>query len=114
RRLSSYSRVVFFNDPAPTELYTLSLHELFRSNGARIREADATWNGDLGQYVYDDGWHYDALANAVVLTGTAVPDFNADVKVWYLDRKSTRLNSSHVKISYAVFCLKKKKRQQHS
>src|SRR5690554_7718412 len=29
--------------------------------------------------------------------------------VWYLDRKSTRLNSSHVRISYAVFCLKKKK-----
>src|SRR5690606_30705358 len=31
-----------------------------------------------------------------------------------LDRKSTRLNSSHVKISYAVFCLKKKKKQSHS
>src|SRR5690606_39866025 len=30
---------------------------------------------------------------------------------WTLDRKSTRLNSSHVKISYAVFCLKKKRRQ---
>src|SRR5699024_12825784 len=30
------------------------------------------------------------------------------------DRKSTRLNSSHVSISYAVFCLKKKKNQQHS
>src|SRR5690606_40197558 len=29
---------------------------------------------------------------------------------WQIDRKSTRLNSSHVKISYAVFCLKKKKR----
>src|SRR5207302_5496755 len=31
----------------------------------------------------------------------------------FLDRKSTRLNSSHVKISYAVFCLKKKKKKQH-
>src|SRR5436309_12539374 len=30
-----------------------------------------------------------------------------------LDRKSTRLNSSHVKISYAVFCLKKKKKKKH-
>src|SRR3989442_8768778 len=29
------------------------------------------------------------------------------------DRKSTRLNSSHVRISYAVFCLKKKKKKQH-
>src|SRR3712207_7805357 len=32
----------------------------------------------------------------------------------YLDRKSTRLNSSHANISYAVFCLKKKKKHQHS
>src|SRR5438874_10674103 len=31
-----------------------------------------------------------------------------------LDRKSTRLNSSHVEISYAVFCLKKKKNKQHN
>src|SRR5690606_42055551 len=31
---------------------------------------------------------------------------------WVLDRKSTRLNSSHVKISYAVFCLKKKKNDE--
>src|SRR5690554_7362988 len=32
---------------------------------------------------------------------------------WKLDRKSTRLNSSHVRISYAVFCLKKKKKTKH-
>src|SRR5438874_10536758 len=31
---------------------------------------------------------------------------------WHLDRKSTRLNSSHVEISYAVFCLKKKKKKK--
>src|SRR3712207_7290145 len=33
---------------------------------------------------------------------------------WTLDRKSTRLNSSHANISYAVFCLKKKKSEQHT
>src|SRR5690349_21906040 len=33
-------------------------------------------------------------------------------KAWTQDRKSTRLNSSHVEISYAVFCLKKKKKKQ--
>src|SRR5690349_21974274 len=33
---------------------------------------------------------------------------------WLLDRKSTRLNSSHVEISYAVFCLKKKKKKQYT
>src|SRR5688572_31602365 len=43
-----------------------------------------------------DGWFYDAVTNSVV--------FNAD-------RKSTRLNSSHSQISYAVFCLKKKTHQ---
>src|SRR5436309_12259501 len=35
---------------------------------------------------------------------------DADVRTYTRDRKSTRLNSSHVKISYAVFCLKKKKK----
>src|SRR5437868_12059552 len=37
-------------------------------------------------------------------------DINWKKKLYYLDRKSTRLNSSHVSISYAVFCLKKKKK----
>src|SRR5687768_13908485 len=37
------------------------------------------------------------------------PHFTGDAKVWGRDRKSTRLNSSHGYISYAVFCLKKKK-----
>src|SRR5690554_7141599 len=35
-----------------------------------------------------------------------------DIDVWTEDRKSTRLNSSHVRISYAVFCLKKKKKKK--
>src|SRR5436305_8993617 len=38
----------------------------------------------------------------------------APYRAVYLDRKSTRLNSSHVRISYAVFCLKKKKGQSHA
>src|SRR5258708_29929141 len=38
----------------------------------------------------------------------------ADAKITYRDRKSTRLNSSHQIISYAVFCLKKKKKQHHT
>src|SRR2546428_1742068 len=40
---------------------------------------------------------------------SATPQFFADVAVFAKDRKSTRLNSSHDQISYAVFCLKKKK-----
>src|SRR5690606_40247638 len=45
------------------------------------------------------------------LSTLAVPRFRA-AKQWR-DRKSTRLNSSHVKISYAVFCLKKKKKNHN-
>src|SRR3712207_8531948 len=40
-----------------------------------------------------------------------VPDAEHDLRPVPLDRKSTRLNSSHANISYAVFCLKKKKNQ---
>src|SRR5207302_9822464 len=39
-----------------------------------------------------------------------IAELGVELGVW-LDRKSTRLNSSHVKISYAVFCLKKKKKK---
>src|SRR5690349_22713917 len=45
-----------------------------------------------------------------LLIGFALVDFDQR----RLDRKSTRLNSSHVEISYAVFCLKKKKKQKHN
>src|SRR3712207_7531601 len=43
----------------------------------------------------------------IALTGTPVE--NRLTELWAVDRKSTRLNSSHANISYAVFCLKKKK-----
>src|SRR5204863_8332400 len=74
----------FFNDTATTEIYTLSYTTLFRSMFFAA--------------------FFGALYYARLL---AVPDLGSiDNK---LDRKSTRLNSSHVEISYAVFCLKKKK-----
>src|SRR5262245_66073294 len=80
----------FFNDPATTEIYTLSLHDALPisrprptsgrpSRGSRRRSA------------------------AVRSSETPRPR---------PDRKSTRLNSSHLGISYAVFCLKKKKKKQ--
>src|SRR3712207_8920305 len=64
------------------------------------------------------GWIGSSLAR---VTGSTNPsDFRAegndgfwhlwDVSVWSADRKSTRLNSSHANISYAVFCLKKKQK----
>src|SRR5215510_1235266 len=71
----------FFNDTATTEIYTLSLHDALPISGAERAEAQA-W-ASLARLILGDS------------DGTA-------------DRKSTRLNSSHVAISYAVFCLKKK------
>src|SRR5437870_13006644 len=72
----------FFNDTATTEIYTLSLHDalpIWRSRSVVVRGS---------------GVDTDVFAPSPEPTG---------------DRKSTRLNSSHVAISYAVFCLKKKK-----
>src|SRR5690606_40272524 len=44
----------------------------------------------------------------------AAPTGHGHLRIQAIDRKSTRLNSSHVKISYAVFCLKKKKTRQRA
>src|SRR5690554_7777081 len=57
---------------------------------------------------------YTTLFRSVMATALALPPFAAswwarNLKKSWPDRKSTRLNSSHVRISYAVFCLKKKK-----
>src|SRR2546430_14792860 len=82
QRLSPF---FFFNDTATTEIYTLSLHDalpIFRG-GAR----------DAFQ-ITDSGF---AVRRVRIARGRE------------RDRKSTRLNSSHSQISYAVFCLKKKK-----
>src|SRR5258708_30789887 len=75
----------FFNDTATTEIYTLSLHDALPI----LRDFIAV--GDIQS------------DRATALEGIA---WGVDFE---LDRKSTRLNSSHQIISYAVFCLKKKK-----
>src|SRR2546430_9186189 len=75
----------FFNDTATTEIYTLSLHDALPIYFDGDGKADILWrNKSTGQ-------------NAIwFMNGGSI------------DRKSTRLNSSHSQISYAVFCLKKK------
>src|SRR3712207_9366983 len=82
----------FFNDTATTEIYTLSLHDALPI----LAEAMAA-DHDLALLAL---WAEPAMAHAAFLSG-------AEGAV-VLDRKSTRLNSSHANISYAVFCLKKK------
>src|SRR3712207_7152566 len=100
----------FFNDPATTEIYTLSLHDALPiyarlAAGAARVHAGGRRRGPrprAGGHVKSDG---------VALTALAVTLLVALLGVWELhsDRKSTRLNSSHANISYAVFCLKKNK-----
>src|SRR5688572_32413268 len=88
-RFSLFFFFFFFNDPPTTEIYTLSLHDAL------------------------------PIFEAVdVARGAGVLEIEVDLELLLIrilfgglgDRKSTRLNSSHSQISYAVFCLKKKKK----
>src|SRR5438874_7047471 len=76
----------FFNDTATTEIYTLSLHDALPIFDTKVPGP--------GKDIFGMAMSY--------------PDIQ---QLQTLDRKSTRLNSSHVEISYAVFCLKKKKKK---
>src|SRR3712207_7676473 len=84
----------FFNDTATTEIYTLSLHDALPISGTPAEHMA------LGAFF--------SAAEVIPLTFLTV-------EAWSFlqlgDRKSTRLNSSHANISYAVFCLKKKNDQ---
>src|SRR5690606_41807633 len=98
---------------APTELYTLSLHDALPISAVAQDQRDRP--GRLHQWVLLRrpellGHRWRPPARLSLLPHWAG---RRDVRVrpprLDQDRKSTRLNSSHVKISYAVFCLKKKK-----
>src|SRR5690606_42149342 len=81
----------FFNDPPTPELYTLSLHDalpIYRPSA------------------------YPEYPRQPAGPARRLPDERRPGRGQ--DRKSTRLNSSHVKISYAVFCLKKKKKENRT
>src|SRR5260221_12138313 len=89
----------FFNDTATTEIYTLSLHDalpIFLARVARIPRVDARLAA-----IPPPG---PRQARAPPLCEDRLPGPEGHPP----DRKSTRLNSSHTVISYAVFCLKKK------
>src|SRR3712207_9467010 len=87
---------VFFNDTATTEIYTLSLHDALPILGRHVGGDDAR-RGDDGAVADRHAGEDERLV--------AEPHVAPDDGV---DRKSTRLNSSHANISYAVFCLKNK------
>src|SRR3712207_7492177 len=87
----------FFNDTATTEIYTLSLHDALPIYRA------AALRGSLSMHQQGmqptDG---DVMQKRLAAIAARLDEMRAE------DRKSTRLNSSHANISYAVFCLKKK------
>src|SRR3712207_8601579 len=101
----------FFNDTATTEIYTLSLHDalpichaagVLHRPGVELRHEELVVLVERVRVVEDP----------VVEVEPGLGDREDLVRVEVLgqrDRKSTRLNSSHANISYAVFCLKKKK-----
>src|SRR3712207_9016229 len=100
----------FFNDTATTEIYTLSLHDALPISAAMCTLYSRTPVEVLTR-----------LFRATVI-GALAPEvkeapnrksFQMLVNWKITDRKSTRLNSSHANISYAVFCLKKKKNKRN-
>src|SRR3712207_9016510 len=90
--------VFFFNDTATTEIYTLSLHDALPIFWAGYL---IFWGTMLAFAMQDEATEPYHILNAGLMF-VLVLDFVTR------DRKSTRLNSSHANISYAVFCLKKK------
>src|SRR5947209_15994168 len=85
----------FFNDTPSTEIYTLSLHDALPI----LQDAVGAAQAALKEGILPGG-------------GTTLARLEVGFKE-ALDRKSTRLNSSHANISYAVFCLKKKKNTKY-
>src|SRR3989442_4945121 len=83
---SYFPSFFFFNDTATTEIYTLSLHDA------------------LPIYIPSG-----AVGSSSLIVSSSLLSRRTR---FGRDRKSTRLNSSHVRISYAVFCLKKKKKKE--
>src|SRR2546430_7575569 len=92
--------IFFFNDTATTEIYTLSLHDalpIYLKLGVRFGKCDFV------------GSSINCEKEVALPNNVPVLEKYSSKRTAYLDRKSTRLNSSHSQISYAVFCLKKKK-----
>src|SRR3712207_8422570 len=96
----------FFNDTATTEIYTLSLHDALPICAA------SRSTGTLDSPQFPSRGHQQCFGRGAGRLGWAIREGDyPGPSLWVdrRDRKSTRLNSSHANISYAVFCLKKKK-----
>src|SRR5699024_12654812 len=88
------------NDTATNEIYTLSLHDALPILNGKIETNSEILAKRAEQYLNLFIFSYYTINDSTYMT--------SDENIYIQDRKSTRLNSSHVSISYAVFCLKKK------
>src|SRR5690606_39821404 len=103
-----------FRDPSPTGIYTLSLHDALPISPGVLNIVNGIGE-EAGQALATSKRIAKIAFTGSTPVGQHILKCAADLLIpstVELDRKSTRLNSSHVKISYAVFCLKKKKQQQ--
>src|SRR5438874_8583010 len=91
----------FFHHTATTEIYTLSLHDALP-----ILHVPSLRRGEERTLLVIPYFHIYGFTVGLISC--------AWLGAQQIDRKSTRLNSSHVEISYAVFCLKKKKKNSHT
>src|SRR3712207_8990144 len=106
-----YCLFFFFNDTATTEIYTLSLHDALPIS--LLVEKGVLSSEEVRSHIEYMEARSPANGARLVARAWVDPEFKArllsDTKAAAReDRKSTRLNSSHANISYAVFCLKKK------
>src|SRR2546421_9213236 len=96
------SSFFFFNDTATTEIYTLSLHDALPISSVSASSRVHRWQNQSGMNPKTP------KEQSISRHQTGMPRRDRG------DRKSTRLNSSHDQISYAVFCLKKKKKNERT
>src|SRR5688572_32229032 len=102
----------FFDDTATTEIYTLSLHDALPISIGTAPQGDDDFFLVCG--AGDDRSPF--VVRGSILKTARKSNTPSHLHLHWLtqDRKSTRLNSSHSQISYAVFCLKKKKKKTNN
>src|SRR5689334_24819909 len=106
--MSTLSHIVytfFFSDTATTEIYTLSLHDALPISLVALAVLAGTF------VVLAAPASADSATDEATLRSKFADGSVSSITIDFEDRKSTRLNSSHSSISYAVFCLKKKKKK---
>src|SRR5439155_25193555 len=102
----------YSQQPPTTDIYILSLHDALPIYRIQIFDQDGKFLTAWTQFSRPSGIWIDAK-DTIYVADSESESVSKNHDGWKrgirIDRKSTRLNSSHVAISYAVFCLKKKK-----